>query len=107
MSAAQEPEFHFMVLAPGLQAAWLFEAARRYWQRFRPTVLEDTGLIALIPSDRSVAITTLARSDTALFMREHLQQDFPHAFHDELIYDDIADMQAALDARAESGRRLG
>lgn len=107
MSSAQEPEFHFMVLAPGLQAAWFFTAARRYWQRFRPIVLEDMDLIGVIPADRSIAITTLARTDTAPFLRERVQQDFPHALHDELVRDSLDEMRALLDSRAEAGLRFG
>ncbi len=107
MQEAQEPEFHFLVLAPGLQAAWFFKAARRYWQRFRPIVLDDMALIAVVPTERRVAITTLARADTAPFVRERVQQDFPHAYHDELVHDAIEQMQAALDARADSGLRFG
>ena len=107
MAAAQEPEFHFMVLAPGLQSAWFFTAARRYWQHFRPIVLDDMDLIAVVPPDKSIAITTLARSDTAGFVRERIQRDFSYARHDELVQDDIDEMQAILDARAESGQRFG
>ena len=107
MGLAQEPEFHFMVLAPGLQASWFFEAARRYWQRFRPIVLEDTDLIGVVPPERAVAITTLARSDTAVFLRERLQQDYPYAYLDMLVHDSVAGMQAALDARADAGLRFG
>jgi hypothetical protein len=107
LAAVQEPDFHFMVLAPGLQSAWFFTAARRYWQRFRPIVLDDMDLIAVVPPDMAIAITTLARSDTAGYLRERVQRDFPYARHDELVQDDIDGMQAILDARAESGQRFG
>lgn len=103
----QEPDFHFMVLAPGLQSNWFFVAARRYWQRFRPTVLDDMSLIGIIPPDKTVAITTLARSDTASFLREQIQQNFPNARHDELVHDTLEEMQTILDLRVESGRRFG
>ncbi len=107
MSETPEPDFHFIVMAPGLQSNWFFVAARRYWQRFRPSVVDDINLIGFIPPERTIAITTLARYDTADFLRTQIQQHFPDARHDELIYDTIEEAQAALDARAASGQRFG
>ena len=102
-----EPDFHFLALAPGLQADWFLIAARRYWQRFRPTVVGDLRLVAVIPPDKRVAITTLARSDTASVLRDQINASFPGVSHDDLVSDSIEDMQAVLDMRAELGRRFG
>ncbi|MBN1285237.1 MAG: hypothetical protein JXB47_07560 [Anaerolineae bacterium] len=101
------PDFHFLMFAPGLQTDWFFVAARRYWQYFRPIVVDETDLIAHIPPDKAVTITTLARSDTASFLRDQIRQDLPDAQHDELIYETLEEAKAALDARADSGARFG
>ena len=34
-------DYHFMILAPGLQSAWFFQAAKQFWQRFQPIVTDD------------------------------------------------------------------
>lgn len=101
------PDFHFMMFAPGLQTDWFFIAARRYWQRFRPTIVDDLKLIAHIPKDKAVTITTLARSDTADFLREQIRQSTPEVQHDELIYQTLDEAKSALDGRAASGERFG
>ena len=43
------PNYHFLLIAPNLGAEWFFDAARAYWERFRPIVVSDLELVRLIP----------------------------------------------------------
>ncbi|HEC22801.1 MAG TPA: hypothetical protein ENI95_07780 [Chloroflexi bacterium] len=102
-----EPDYHWLILAPGLQADWFFLAARRYWQTFRPTVLTDWRMIELLPSDKSLAVTVLARSDTIDYMNERVRDAYPNVFYDPIVFDSLAEMQAELDRRATYQQRFG
>lgn len=100
-------DFHWLVLAPGLQADWFFRAGRRYWQNFRPTVLTDWSLISRIPNNRTLAITVLARNDTIDFVNEEIRDRWPNIKYDPIVFDSLDDMQRELDDRANFQRRFG
>ncbi len=100
-------DYHFMILAPGLQSAWFFQAARRYWQRFQPVVTDNWQLLSFIPPDKLVAVTVLARSDTAPFVQEQVQTQRSNAKLDMIVADELPLMESILDARADSGFPFG
>ncbi|NDJ33782.1 MAG: hypothetical protein GYB64_03895 [Chloroflexi bacterium] len=102
-----EPDYHWLLLAPGLQADWFFHAARRYWQIFRPTVITKWELQPEIPNQRTLAITVLARRDTIDYMDAELRDKWPNVFYDAVVFNTLADMQEELDRRARDRRRFG
>ncbi len=101
------PTYHFLLVAPNLGPEWLFDAARAYWDRFRPTVISDLRLVAFIPPPVSVSVTVLARHDRAPAYGVELAQLAPHALFDPVVYDFIEDAQAALDVRAQLNQPFG
>lgn len=101
------PDFHFLLVAPELGAEWLFDAARLYWDRFRPIVVSDTRLIVLIPVTRPVGVTVLARRDTISTIGVELAQRAPSAYFDPLRVETIEEARAILNARAESNQPFG
>ncbi|NDJ52133.1 MAG: hypothetical protein GYB68_03490 [Chloroflexi bacterium] len=104
---ADEFEYHFLILAPGLQAAWFFQAARRYWQRFQPIVTDDWALLSYIPGDAPVAVTLLARSDTAAFAQVQIEALRPGVRLDMVVVDDLTLMESVLNSRAEASLPFG
>jgi len=101
------PDYHWLILAPGLQADWFFQAAQQYWQVFRPTVLVNWRLIRTIPYSKTLAVTVLARSDTIKYMDKRVRDVWPNIYYDALVYDTLAEMQAELDRRALLLKRFG
>lgn len=101
------PDYHFLYVDQALGSDWLFQAARRYWDRFRPVVATSFDLISLAPARRSVAITVLARRDIAPKLVAYVRQRFPRATIDPLVYDVPADLKLTLDGRAEFNQRFG
>lgn len=101
------PDFHFLLIAPNLGAEWLFDAARQYWDRFRPIVVSDLELVRLVPSNFSVAVTMIARRDTVAQWGVLLAQALPQALPDMVVYDYFEDMKQALNRRAELGQPFG
>jgi hypothetical protein len=101
------PDYHWLILAPGLQADWFFQAARRYWQTFRPTVLTEWETIRFLPNTKSLAVTVLARSDTIEYMTERIQMQWPNVMFDAVVFDNLTEMQAELDRRATYQQRFG
>ena len=102
-----QPDLHWLVLAPGLQADWFFQAARRYWQTFRPVVLTDWNLIEQVPHYRSLAITVLTRTDTISYMNEQIRDAWPNVFYDPITFDNLDEMMFELDRRATEQNRFG
>ena len=100
-------DYHFLYIDRTLEADWLFDAARRYWDRFRPIVVNDLDLIAYVPAGRSVAITTLARRDMAKMINSQVVKRYPSVRHDPLVYDTVDDMKLTLDGRADLEQRFG
>ncbi|MFO7323472.1 MAG: hypothetical protein DIU68_017210 [Chloroflexota bacterium] len=95
------PDYHFLYFAPPLGAEWFFDAARRYWERFRPTVLSDLSFLRFIPRGRSVIVTVVTRRDTVEQIGVELAQVRPDAYYDAVVQDLFADMKAVLNQRAE------
>ncbi len=104
---AEGYDHHFMILAPGMQSAWFFQAARRFWQRFQPIVTDNWGLLGLIPPEQRVAVTLLARSDTAAYAREQIEAQRANLYLDMVVSDDLPTMESILNARAEAGLPFG
>ncbi len=96
-----------MYLDPSLGADWLFVAARRYWEKFRPIVVISLDLISYVPPRRGIAITTLARRDLAQKIADDVKKNFPNALHDALVYDYVEEMKLTLDGRADLQQRFG
>jgi hypothetical protein len=101
------PDYHFLYIDPSLGPDWFFVAARRYWERFRPTVVTSLDLIGYIPERRSIAITTLARRDMAKMIADNVKKTFPRAQHDPLVYDFVEEMKLTLDGRADLQQPFG
>ena len=101
------PDYHFLRLAPGLGAEWLFDAGRLYWDRFRPTVLNDFRLLAFIPPGATVVVTAIARRDSAAVLGVELAQARPDAVLDVVLEDTFDAMRRALNDRAARNQPFG
>ncbi len=103
------PDYHFLYIDSPLGADWLFVAARRYWERFRPMVIVSLDLVGYVyvPEKRLIAITTLARRDRAKIVADDVKKLYPKALHDPLVYDYVEEMKLTLDGRAEYQQRFG
>jgi len=101
------PNYHFMLIAPGLGAEWLFDAGRAYWERFHPTVITDLRLVALVPRNFTVAVTVVARRDTVTQIGVDLARIRGDALFDPVVYDYFDDTRLALNGRAELEQPFG
>jgi hypothetical protein len=101
------PNYHFLLIASNLGAEWLFDAARAYWERFRPAVISDLRLVALVPDPFTVAVTVVARRDLATQIGVELARVRLEALFDPVVYDYFDDARLALNGRAELGQPFG
>jgi hypothetical protein len=99
--------YHFLLIAPNLGAEWFFDAARVYWERFRPMVVGDLELIRLFPRQYTIAITVIARRDTAAQWGVWVAQAVPDALFDPVVYDTLGEAKAALEQRAGLNQPFG
>lgn len=101
------PNYHFLVIAPNLGAEWLFDAARQYWERFRPIVASDLELVRLLAPNYAVIVTVVARRDTVSQWGVAMAQVAPQALFDPVVQDLFDDMRTALNARAQLNQPFG
>ncbi|MBN1966369.1 MAG: hypothetical protein JW910_17095 [Anaerolineae bacterium] len=114
------PDHHFLLFAPGLEA-WVFAAARRYWDAYRPILysMRTTDDVALLEyasgtgrtdsrqGGGTVAVTLVMRRDTAAAVRAAVAERLPDVYLDPLVYDVATDLQITLNARVEFNQRFG
>ena len=74
---------------------------------FRPLVIADLDLVGYVPAGRSVAITVLARRDTAPSMATMIKKRYPAIYYDPLVYDDVDEMKLTLDGRTDLQQPFG
>lgn len=100
-------DYHVMVLAPGMESAWFFQAAHRFWQAFHPIVTEDIGLLGLLPSEAAIAVTMISHTDAALSLKAQIEATRPDALLNMIVMDDLPLMESVLNARADSDAPFG
>ncbi len=105
--AAPKADYHVLYLGPGLNADWIFNAGRGYILTFKPIIAANLDILQYIPPRRALAITTIARRDTAQRVSQDVAKRYPRAFHDALVYDFPEELKLALDGRVEINQRLG
>ncbi len=103
----QYPDFHFLLVSPNLGAEWLFDAARLYWDRYRPTILTDLSFVQLIPPDRRIVVTVIALRDTAARIGVELARINGTAYYDPVVYELFEQTKAALNERVQLGQPFG
>jgi len=96
-----------LLIAPNLGAEWFFDAARQYWERFRPTVVSDLAFITLIPKELTVIVTVVARRDTANQWGVQVAQVVPDALFDPIVRDNFDEAKSALNERASLNQPFG
>jgi hypothetical protein len=101
------PDYHFLYIDPNLGAEWLFDAARTYWDTFRPTVLTDFEFVRLIPKDKTVVVTVVTRRDHLDQIGVELAQVRSDAVFDPVAQDDFDQMRNVLNQRALNNLEYG
>jgi hypothetical protein len=94
------PDYHFLYFAPSLGAEWFFDAARRYYEVFQPTVLNDFEFLSFVPESASLIVTTITRRDTVEQIGVEIAQARPGTVYDPVVQDLFADMKTVLNDRA-------
>jgi hypothetical protein len=96
-----------MHIAPNLGGEWFFDAARLYWETFRPTVLPNFDFLALIPAERAITVTVIARRDLLPQLGVDLAQIVPLAYLDAVVYDTFEATRDELNRRAAQQQPFG
>jgi hypothetical protein len=101
------PDYHFLLVAPNVEPEWFFEAARRYFERFDPTVISDGKLIGIVPQSYTIAVSILTRRDAFRSLAVEVAKARENAYVDALVYDTLEAAKLALDTRAERNQPFG
>lgn len=101
------PDYHFVVVAPGFNADWLFERGSAYFERFKPQLLPSIDYIGYLNYKRSLGVTVLATPNLAQYMRDEISGRWPAVWVDMLAVESAEALAKALDERVQTGRRFG
>ena len=102
-----EPDFHMVLLGPGLETEWFFDTAQAYWNRFRPIVTTREELIQFIPSDKSLAVTVIATPETLDLMRLQIDERYANVLYDEIPAVSLTEVADTLNLRVRLDERFG
>lgn len=101
------PDYHFFFVAPNVETGWLFDAARSYYDTFRPTIIIDGELLKLVPVQNTVAVSLLTQRDAFRVLAAQIAQARPNAMLDALVYETLEEATLALNNRAASNQPFG
>lgn len=101
------PDYHFLFIARNVPVAWFFDAARPYWERYRPTVLANFDLLAFVPAGRTVIVTALVMRDTGAIIGVDLARNRPDAYYDPIIQEAIEGVQTVFAQRVGLNQPFG
>jgi len=102
-----QPEFHFMVLAPGIDKEWFFDIARVYWDRFKPTLMTVYDFINFLPKSSSLAVTVITTPDMVDLMNKQIAVRWPNIYMDLIVANTPNEVEDLLNSRVAAGRRFG
>jgi hypothetical protein len=100
-------DYHFIILAPGVDPEVFFQAAEVYWLRFQPVLLDSPELISLVPYDKSLAVTVIAPPAQVDAMNEQIRDQWPTIWYDLIVVDTPTALIDVFNQRVSSGRRFG
>lgn len=104
---ADQFDYHFLILAPDLKGTWFTQAARQYWLKFQPIVIDDPELLSYVPPDASVAVTILARAADVERAQRRVRALRRDAWLDVVAAEDLPRVEAILNRRAASDQPFG
>ena len=100
-------DYHFLLIAPGLGAEWLFDTARAYFDRYRPTIIGDLNYLQYVPGTFTMAVTAIVRRDAVENMGVQIGRLRPDALYDAIVRDTPAEVRQVLDERAALNQPFG
>jgi hypothetical protein len=103
----EEISQYWLLIAPGFNQEWFFDAGVRYWQKFRPVVLPNWEMAGQLAAGQTVAVTVLANSDTVDQVEAHLKEIDGIAQIDIVAVDTLEDLRAELEWRANTDKQMG
>jgi len=101
------PDLHFLYIARNIPADWFFDAARAYWDRFRPTVISNFDLLSILPSDRTIIVTALVMRDSAAVAGVDLARSRPDVYFDAIVRDSFEEASITFAQRVGLNQPFG
>jgi hypothetical protein len=103
-----EPDFHMVILAPGLDPQWFFDTAQAYWNVFRPIVTSNWNMIEFIPRDKSLAVTVIAPPDMVESMSAAIHEKYANVLFDLIVVgSELSSVADVFNTRVWANRRFG
>jgi hypothetical protein len=101
------PDYHFLMLAPGFAPDWFFNGGAPYYDRFRPTLIDNPDYIAHLPNQRSLALTVLSMPDMAAILTDQIGKRWPNVKLDVIAVTSEERLAQILRRRARENTRFG
>jgi len=102
-----QADYHFIILAPGIEPEWFFTIARVYWERFKPTLMTIYDFINFLPDDNSLAATIITTPDKVDLMNDQIAKRWTNVYMDMIVVSETRQLEELLNSRVAVGRRFG
>jgi hypothetical protein len=105
-----QADFHMVIIDNRLSSDWFFRTAKPYWEMFRPIVTESIDFLAMMPYEKSLAITLLVTTERRFEAEQAIRQNYPNTYLDTITIDDTETFERVSQIfamRVQSGLRFG
>jgi len=102
-----QPDLHWIMLDPALDMKQFFDAAKSYWDRFRPVIVPGPELLGEVPNSKSLAITLLAQAANIETLTAMIKARGQNIYVDVIPVESTLQLQGVLSQRVADGTRFG
>jgi hypothetical protein len=102
-----QPDMHWLILYPEFNTETFLNAARDYWEKYRPTVLFSMDMITQIPNSKSLAVTLIAPPNRVEPFRQAIRDRGIHIFIDAIGVDTADQLTGIFIDRLKNDNRFG
>jgi hypothetical protein len=102
-----DPDMHWLMLAQNQDPAIIMDAARDYWERYRPTIIAILDLVPQVPTSKSLAITLVAPPAQIDALRKQIKALGPNIYIDHIPAETAVQLKAVFADRLKNDARFG
>jgi hypothetical protein len=102
-----QPDLHWLILYPEFNTETFLNAAKDYWEKYRPTILFNLDLIAQIPSSKSLAVTLISPPNRVDAFKQAVKDRGVYIYVDSIGVDTADQLTGIFIDRLKNDARFG
>ncbi len=102
-----QPDLHWLILYPEFNTETFLNAARDYWEKYRPTILFNMDLIPQVPGSKSLAVTLISPPNRVDAFKQAIKDRGAYIYVDSIGVDTAEQLQGIFADRLKNDARFG